>query len=221
MATRPSIAESHKPLGAVPQQQRGVDKRERLFRAALTEYASHGVARARVDQIVAEAEVGWGTFFHYFPRKEDVLLAAGVEIRRELEVLLEEWRADATGPVQKVVLALYEELARPHLSPRLHVAIIREILASPVRFEAMLGDLDPMYVPLAEILRIGQERGEIRRDHSAETMAGVLNLSVLASVARTGLPGKAGAISRELRETVLSSFQLIWSGMVAEAEGRP
>ena len=213
--------ESQKPLGAVPRQQRGVEKRERVFQAALAEYASHGVAHARVDQIVADADVGWGTFFHYFPRKEDVLLAAGVQVRRELEALFEEWRADPSGPVQEVVQEVYEQLARPTLSPRLHVAIVREILSSPVRFEAMLGDLDPAYVPLAAILRVGQERGEVRRDHSAETMAGVLNLSVLASIARTGLPGKAGAISRELQETVVSTFRLIWSGIVAEAEGRP
>jgi AcrR family transcriptional regulator len=198
-----------------------VEKRDRLFEAALAEYERLGVAGARVDQIIAEAGVGWGTFFHYFPRKEDVLLAAGVQVQADLEAIIEGWLANPEGEVADAIEAVYEELARPRYSPKVHVAIVREIIASPIRFEAMLGDLRPMYLRLAEILRLGQERGEVRRDHPAETMAGLLNLSVLATVARTGLPGKTGALSRELRDTVLTTFHLVWSGIEADAEGRP
>lgn len=213
--------ETDAPLGVVPQQARSRAKRDALLNAALAEYDRHGVAGARVDHIVGEVGVGWGTFFHYFPRKQDVLLAAGVEIQRELAADLDAWLANPRRPVYDVLRAFYDALARPHRSGPLHVAIIREVLASPVRFEAMLGDLVPMYVQLAAVLKVGQGRGEVRGDNPAETMAGVLHLAVLATMARTGLPGKTGAVAGDLRRAALSSFDLVWAGIEDAAAGRP
>jgi len=48
----------------------------------MKEFARHGFDQARVEDIVADAGVSWGTFFRYFPRKEDVLLQMGVEHSR-------------------------------------------------------------------------------------------------------------------------------------------
>ena len=42
----------------------------------MAEYERAGLEHARVEDIVAAAGVSWGTFFHYFPTKEDVLLHA-------------------------------------------------------------------------------------------------------------------------------------------------
>ena len=48
----------------------------------MAEYARVGLDTARVEDIVAAAGVSWGTFFHYFPAKEDVLLDAAAEVCR-------------------------------------------------------------------------------------------------------------------------------------------
>ena len=45
----------------------------------MAEYCRVGLDAARVEDIVAAAGVSWGTFFHYFPAKEDVLLDAAAE----------------------------------------------------------------------------------------------------------------------------------------------
>ena len=67
---------------AVPRQRRAVTTRRRLYEAAMAEYARVGLEAARVEDIVAAAGVSWGTFFHYFPAKEDVLLDAAAEVCR-------------------------------------------------------------------------------------------------------------------------------------------
>ena len=68
--------------GPTPRQRRAVATRRRLYEAAMAEYAQVGLEAARVEDIVAAAGVSWGTFFHYFPAKEDVLLDAAAEICR-------------------------------------------------------------------------------------------------------------------------------------------
>ncbi|HEU4599767.1 MAG TPA: TetR family transcriptional regulator, partial [Solirubrobacterales bacterium] len=59
-----------------PKQARGVEKRERLYAAALARFERDGVAETRVEDVIADVEVSWATFFRYFPRKEDVLIEA-------------------------------------------------------------------------------------------------------------------------------------------------
>src|SRR3954451_24587606 len=71
------------PLPPKPRQARGIAKRERVYEAALAEFAAHGFDDARIEDVVADADVSWGTFFRYFPRKEDVLLEAAARHYRE------------------------------------------------------------------------------------------------------------------------------------------
>src|SRR5690242_8884028 len=59
-----------------PKQARGVQKRDRLYAAALARFEREGVAETRVEDVIADAGVSWATFFRYFPRKEDVLIEA-------------------------------------------------------------------------------------------------------------------------------------------------
>src|ERR1700749_1434601 len=65
-----------------PRQRRAAATRRRLYEAAMAEYARVGLDAARVEDIVAAAGVSWGTFFHYFPAKEDVLLDAAADVCR-------------------------------------------------------------------------------------------------------------------------------------------
>lgn len=210
-------------LGVVPRQQRGADKRQRLLEAAMREFAKVGVADARVEVIVQDAGVGWGTFFHYFPRKEDVLLLAAIEHQRVIEAAMDRAAADERASTRDVVLAAYDATARSRHPQRLHVAMIRELLTSPTRFGQMLPvGMEPLQQRIARLLEIGQTRGEVRRDLDAGHMAGVLQVAILSTVARVGMPGAVGLSSRtELRSLVRSTFVVLWAGIEREAEGRP
>lgn len=81
----------------------------------MSEYARVGLDAARVEDIVAAAGVSWGTFFHYFPAKEDVLIdaaaavcrayaaatVAGLEADRDTESVLAAARPSAGRPVRR------------------------------------------------------------------------------------------------------------------------
>src|SRR5689334_14928376 len=73
----------HPRLPVRPTQARGADKRDRLYRAAIARFRVDGLAATRVEDVIADAEVSWATFFRYFPRKEDILLEAAARHFRE------------------------------------------------------------------------------------------------------------------------------------------
>jgi AcrR family transcriptional regulator len=52
-------------------------RKENLYTAAVTLFRQHGFEETRVEEITQAAGVAKGTFFNYFPTKEDVLLYIG------------------------------------------------------------------------------------------------------------------------------------------------
>jgi AcrR family transcriptional regulator len=58
-------------------QERSRNTRERLVRAALMLWRKQGFDDTTVEEIAAEAEVGWSTFYYHFASKDDVLRELG------------------------------------------------------------------------------------------------------------------------------------------------
>ncbi|MBF6056601.1 TetR family transcriptional regulator [Streptomyces eurocidicus] len=56
--------------------------RQRLYTAAVTLFAKQGYDQTSIDEITEEADVARATFFNYFQRKEDIIIAWG-DLRRE------------------------------------------------------------------------------------------------------------------------------------------
>lgn len=205
------VPETDAPLGVVPTQQRGREKRRRLLEAAMKEYAQRGVDAARVEDIVEAAETGWGTFFHYFPRKEDVLLVAAVDQQGQIEQALDA-ALEHGGPmaVRTALEALSRATARGEHPEHLHAAMIREVMASPIRFHQMLGDRQPLFHRITEILRLGQQSGEVRSDIDAEMLGVILNTAILATAARVGFSVPP---EHRLEEWVVGAFSVLWEGI--------
>ena len=145
-------------------ERRTVETRERLFRAALDLFAKKGFNETTVGDITEAADVGKGTFFNYFPSKDHILLAFGEMQLAKLQAAVEEARR--TGETMPQFLRSLG--VRMTQEPIRNPAIIRTLLqaylsTTPVR-EAM-GDLQKRVHALhTEIVRLGQERGEIRRE---------------------------------------------------------
>jgi AcrR family transcriptional regulator len=161
-----------------PKQARGIEKRDRLYEAAIARFERDGVAETRVEDVIADAEVSWATFFRYFPRKEDVLLEMGIEhFRTHVWPLGDE---TPEGPVRDPIYELLKALLISDWPSHLHGAVLREITSTPVRFSALLGDDEPPWFEiLARLLAQGQEQGEVRDDVEAVTLAAVIGPACL------------------------------------------
>src|ERR1700683_3298939 len=145
-------------------ERRTTETRERLLRAALDLFARKGFNETTVEDITESADVGKGTFFNYFPSKDHILLAFGEMQLAKLQSAVEEARR--TGESMPEFLRSLG--VRTTQEPIRHPGIIRTLLqaylsTTPVR-EAMLGLQKRVHALHTEIVLIGQERGEIRKD---------------------------------------------------------
>jgi AcrR family transcriptional regulator len=197
-----------------------VATRERIFRAALELFAEHGYLETTVEDITEAADVGKGTFFNYFPTKEHVLATYGGERLATVQSALEKARS-TDGEVLPILRELLTGLAgQTSESP----ALLRAIYAAhascaPVRAELEIR-LEQARGFLAQILALAQERGELRTDLSAASLARSTQL-IFQGIALAW----AFNPDSSLAKTTASIWQLFYPGLrtgsASESDGAP
>jgi len=160
-------------------ERRRIETRERIYRAALRIFAQRGYLDTTVEDITEAADVGKGTFFNYFPTKEHVLASYGDERVAAIERALKKVRRPNQS-VRPVLRELATDLAgQSSESPDLLRSIFAAHLSCrPVRTELQTR-LQRGRRLLSEILAIGQERGEIRRDYPPADLARLTQLTLM------------------------------------------
>src|ERR1700685_3237249 len=160
-------------------ERRRVETRERIYRAALQIFAERGYLETTVEDITEAADVGKGTYFNYFPTKEHVLATYGEQRVAAIERALNKARS-TNHSVSAVLKALATDLAgQSSQSPDLLRSIFAAHLScAPVRAE-LQNRLQRGRRLLAEIFIVGQGKGEIRRDRSADDLARLTHLILM------------------------------------------
>lgn len=194
-----------------PKQARGIEKRDRLYAAAIARFERDGVAETRVEDVIADAGVSWATFFRYFPRKEDVLIEAiARHFNEHAASLAERDLADRRRRVRKAIERLLVALlSADELSQPLHNQAFVEVFSNPARFAAMVdnGHPAPLIGLIAELLAEGQHRDEIRADLNP----GLAALTVTAGAMFPAV--MAAAAGAEPSDSIGPALELIWSGI--------
>jgi AcrR family transcriptional regulator len=191
-------------------QRRSDETREKIFRAALRLFAARGFPATTVEDITEAADVGKGTFFNYFPTKEHVLSAFGELQRGKIEQALAAARENRL-PIREVLRGMFRAAAEePGRSPALMRSIIFAMLSNePVR-EVMSRNLELGRQTLEELLAIGQERGEVRRDRAAGELARALQRLAFGTMLFWSLQ-PVGSLAEQLHATL----DLFWLGLAA------
>jgi TetR/AcrR family fatty acid metabolism transcriptional regulator len=163
------------------------DKRSLIQDAAIKVFASHGYHGSRVSDIAQEAGIAYGLVYHYFKNKEE-LLATIFEER--WSGFLEEVEAIAAGAastedrlVSVAALVLDAYRVRPDWVKVLVLEIQRSSrFAQPSQIRAV----GRLFDAVAQILRSGQERGEIRGELDPKVacyvLIGALDLAITSLV---------------------------------------
>jgi AcrR family transcriptional regulator len=142
-----------------PATARGEATRQRLLDAAETEFGVHGFHAASIAGITRGAGVAQGTFYLYFPSKEDVLRELVRHMGHELRLALA--TATAGAPDRLAVERLgFEAFARFSLE---HRNLYRIVMESQFVDEAIYrGYYEALAEGYAAGLRGAVERGEVR-----------------------------------------------------------
>jgi len=184
------------------------ERRERLFRAALDLFARQGFEQTTVEDITNAADLGKGTFFNYFPSKEHILLAFGEMQFGKLQAAFDEMR-NANIPVPAFLRSLGPRMTQ---EPIRNPAIIRLLLQAFLTNTSVRGpmlDLQRRVTAIhAEMIRIGQERGEIRNDLPPEDLALIFRQTIFGTLLIWTLQADDTLLSR-----MEQAFEVLWTGL--------
>lgn len=150
--------------------QRHLARRLAIIDAALTCFARSGYERATTSDICAEAGIGSGTFFHYFPTKLDVLLALLRLGTDEIPAWFEEQRhsTDPLGVIESFVLRSAAEMDDPR-APGL-VRAVGAMMSNPHVAAALDRETAVTRDGLRPWVEQAIVRGQIRSDLPAATL---------------------------------------------------
>jgi AcrR family transcriptional regulator len=189
-------------------QRRSAETRERLFRAALKLFADKGFAETTVEDITNVADVGKGTFFNYFPSKEHILIAFSDMQLSKLQATVDQMR-ERPEPMRSffrsMTLRMTEEPAK---APDVVRAILQANLSSSSVRSVMRERNARAEGLLTQLVQIGQERGEFRRDLPALELAQVFRQTVFGTLLMWSVYPDAS-----LAERIEQAMEILWMGM--------
>jgi AcrR family transcriptional regulator len=213
-----TLSSKNKPAPSITgrRQRRSAEIRERLFRAALSLFAEKGFAETTVEDITNSADVGKGTFFNYFPSKDHILLAFGemqlgkleaaIELARQTNVSMSDFLRGLGGRMTQ----------EPARNPALIRVLLQAYLSTtPVR-AAMLDLQKRVHTLHTQMIELGQNRGEIRKDIPAAELAHVFRQTIFGTLLIWSLYGDA-----TLQARIEAAFNVLWTGLAAREESAP
>ncbi|WP_270626225.1 TetR/AcrR family transcriptional regulator [Varibaculum timonense] len=156
-------------------------KSQRIIAAAVSEFAEKGYEAANTNRIANAADISVGSLFQYFKTKEDLFryvihLGAGI-IETDIGKILEKEISGRDKIKELMLLTIHACQNYPEYQQLYHEItatgnreLIRDI-ARELETYASQG--------LIELIRQGQERGEIRTDLPAEVLAFTLDSTMV------------------------------------------
>jgi len=164
-------------------EQAKLERRERIYEAALRLFRAQGYDSTTVDQITRHAGLAKGTFFNYFPTKDAVLRYLGTrEIGRLGSSAMSNGtgRGTAIGKLKRLMAALATNLEQDRTLVSL---IFRKGVTAP---DLLAGDAGGFSLqPIASLLiRQAQYNGEVNRDLDPDGLAAALDALYLQQLVR-------------------------------------
>lgn len=162
------------------QQEAVLSHKERLFRAGAKLFYENGFHGTTIDAILAEAGVPKGSFYHHFGSKDafgQAVLSRYIGFQGEL---VAKWIARTDLSTADQVTGYYRDMSQIFVKSGFQTSCLigkfsTEVAATSDVFRPQLaGQIHGWKTRLSALFVAGQERGDVRRDRSAEELADVV-----------------------------------------------
>ncbi len=172
---------------------------QRIFVTARGLFLAEGFEATTVEQIAEAADIVPATFFNHFPSKEAVLHEMAEDVFARFAGLVEEQRKRPVT-TQERLLGFAARGARvvqgtPELTRRVLLEVLRTT-APPADAGPQLSGVERQ---LAELIREGQDRGDVRSDREAALLAEIV-LSVVHGTITHWINDSDYPLGRRMRE---------------------
>jgi AcrR family transcriptional regulator len=174
---KPVTTEPRPAKRSLLRQQRSLNTRRAILRAAARSFSEQDFDSTTVEDICAAAGVGRSTFYLYFDSKEGLLIELARATARGVSSEVDAW-VDA-GSVDHALRVFVDGLVRrmEDTPKSLAALVMRRVAAANVTSRPVPGDPVLFDDIFTGIVRDGQQRGEIRTDLDArevgEALAGM------------------------------------------------
>ena len=204
----PAAAPAALPFGR--RERHKQDVRRRLLEAARECFHREGFERTCVKDITERADVGYGTFFNYFPSKDAVLAEMAEEHLQELRTVVAGTQGKSFPERLSIILSAWGSgfEQEPAFARNLIVDIVRRTVSpehklSPAREKRLS--------LLAGLVEEAQAAGELRADLDVAFLAEtILGLFLMQLCVRLGDPE-----GPSLEERASRAMSLLWEGISA------
>lgn len=154
----------------------------RIIDAALGLFHQQGLEATPMEQIAEAADVAKGTLYNYFPAKEAIISAF---LQRSFRTQNDERmaRLRALPNTRARMLRIFNTLtdgvrAQREIFEAFMVYRMKKVLS----FEPEAGDQSGLLVLIREIIRLGLEGGDLRRDLPEDLLVDLFQFAFIASV---------------------------------------
>lgn len=150
-----------------------IQSRNAILDAAVKEFSCKGFRDTSVADIMKAADLGIGTFYNYFTSKEEILMSLLGRLSKDVVAALDELKA-ANRPALELLLTGSRITAKFLDENRYVLPLFLSASEDSSLPEGMAGKIRmaPRFKPVfTDIIRQGQERGELREDVPPELVA--------------------------------------------------
>jgi TetR/AcrR family fatty acid metabolism transcriptional regulator len=148
-----------------------METRQRLYDAALELIVKKGFGNVAISDITDKAGVSKGNFYYYFRSKDELLLEEFLKVDRYLDAAMEKISKQYGSPLEQ--LEAITKAGVRYINDQ-GVTVIKAVYSSeidPSMKKPRMGDSDRSIIRIVgRLMREAQERGELRRDISAESI---------------------------------------------------
>lgn len=187
-------------------QKRQRETKERIFRVAMELFIKNGFENTTVSEITEAADIGKGTFFTYFPTKEAVFKQLG-EMTMEMMSAAAEGGIEAKQPIHLILKNTITASAEWHEANK---PITQQMVRLNVSMEPDTPNKRRFLELLINLIRIGQENGELNKNVNIQDAA-----LVLAAIYFTAVSFWALTENVSLRERLESAVDVVLKGLSA------
>lgn len=142
----------------------GRNTKARIVSAAWKLFYEQGYNNTTVEDIIFESETSKGSFYHYFSGKDDLLGSLSMIFDEKYEEL-RETIPEEMGAIEKLTYLTHELFSM--IDNSVSIELLARLLSSQLvtHGEKHLLDRSRTYFKmLNQVIRLGQEQGEIRND---------------------------------------------------------
>jgi AcrR family transcriptional regulator len=181
--------------------------REAIYETAMALFLQKGFDNVTVEDITHQIEIAKGTFFNYFPNKESILLYF---MRRHLEEVKDQIPGviKEAKTTQQKLHCLFSILAKMVVT---NEPLVKWVLLESLRLRVYKKEKKEVSRKIlqnvVEIIREGQERGEIKKNMNPEKIAKIMESIFFFSAIRWLTFDRHTPLIDDIQEQIQYFFQ--------------